>query len=81
MRSYFIRLTNGPSIEYNFLILASSPEDVLGQVRALNAGKRLTEMQDGRPVKVDSPPWEMTDLSTRRTKGKEYLDLAEWVRG
>lgn len=82
MKTYYITVQNSTGTPYDLEVEASSPEDVMGQVRALSAGTRLgmrasktTEILNGTPE-----VFELANLSTSKTRGREYIVLSEWIR-
>lgn len=82
MKTFYITVQNTSGTPYDFEVEASSPEDVMGQVRALSAGLRmgLAIERGSKPLTTLVDGFTLEMLSTSKTRGREYIVLNEWIR-
>lgn len=82
MKVFYITVQNTSGTPYDFEVEASSPEDVMGQVRALGAGLRmgLATDRESKPLATLVDGFELETLSTSKTRGREYIVLSEWIK-
>lgn len=82
MKTFYITVENISGTPYDFEVEASGPEDVMGQIRALSAGLRmgLAAEHGSAPLAALVDGFVLVDLSTSKTRKREYIKLSEWIR-
>lgn len=82
MKTFYITVQNTSGTPYDFEVEASSPEDVMGQVKALSAGLRmgLATERESAPLATLVDSFVLVDLSTSKTRKREYIKLSEWIK-
>jgi hypothetical protein len=68
MNIYFITLKHSTNT-YDLVTEASSPEDLIRQISAMNVAAKV----------LGGTRFELTDFSTSRTRGRDYVEFGKWI--